>query len=249
MTSAANALVAMLAIGLALSATRWRGPGRRLAIAAAAVLCGVCVLPVGAWLLAPLELRFPRFAAAGGPVDGIIILGGSVSLRNENGVGAPEPNNAADRLFAAAELARRFPAARVVVSGGPIGRDGWAEADSVSAYLQALGVDPGRLTLERESANTFENAAYAARLLHPTPQQRWLLVTSAFHMPRAIGAFRAAGFRTQAVPTDWRSGQRIWPDGWSAAGGLGTFDLAAKEYFALAAYRVRGRTDALFPGP
>jgi uncharacterized SAM-binding protein YcdF (DUF218 family) len=250
MIPATNLIFAFLALGLLASGTRWAIPARRLATFSAAALCLIGVVPVGGWLLAPLEARFPSLAPGARPVAGIIVLGGGVSLAKDNGVYRPQPNEAVDRLFVSAELAHRYPAAKIVVSGGPIdATTGRAEADAVASYLTALGVAPDRMSLERRSANTAENARFSSALLHPAANQEWLLVTSAFHMPRAVGAFRRAGFTIRAVPADWRTTRTFWPQSWSASSNLKTFDLAAKEYLGLVVYRLRGDTLSFFPGP
>lgn len=248
MTSVVNWIVVLLAIGLVTSFGAWRRAGRGLAASAAALLCVVAVLPVGGLLQSFLETRFPPYSPGAQQITGIIVLGGSVSLRDEGGVARPEPNEAADRLFVTARLAKTYPTARVLVCGGPVSHStGRAEADRVADYLVALGVAPQRLVLERNSANTAQNARNAAALIRPARAETWLLVTSAFHMPRAAGAFRAAGFHVTPAPADWRGGWGRWPAAWSASANLRALDVAAKEYVALIVYRVRGDTGSLLP--
>jgi uncharacterized SAM-binding protein YcdF (DUF218 family) len=248
--SPSNALIALLAAGLLLISVNRKSAGRAMVIFAGVSLCVVAVLPVGSWLLATLETRFPANQAIAFPITGVIILGGAVSDRVSADGYHPQPNEAADRLFVTAELEHRFPSAEVVVSGGPIDRrTGRSEADAVAHYLETLGVPAGRIVLERRSKDTFENAQFSADLVHPRPGQRWLLVTSAFHMPRAIASFRRAGFWAQAAPADWRTSADWWRVSWSAATNLKMFDTAAREYLALVTYWLRGRTVELFPRP
>ena len=104
----------------------------------------------------------------------------------------------ADRIIAAVELARRYPSARVVF----VGKN---EADFVIRLLEKLGVSRDRIIVERKSRNTIENATFAKQLVMPKPGERWLLVTSAMHMPRAVGVFRNAGFDVDAYPVDYRT--------------------------------------------
>jgi uncharacterized SAM-binding protein YcdF (DUF218 family) len=216
---------------------------------AAIVLTILAVLPVGDWLLWPLETRFAPFKPDGAPVMGIIVLGGAVSFHDAPGAPRAQPNEAFDRVIAAARLARAFPESRVLVSGGPLDPiTQTAEADFVAGYLTELGVDPSRLTVERRSRNTFENAQFSRRLAGASATQRWLLVTSAFHMPRAMACFRRAGFNVAAAPVDWRrSGGRA--EAWSSTSALEKVDLAVREYGGLLVYRALGRTSTLFPAP
>ena len=122
------------------------------------------------------------------------------------------------------------------------------EADVAADILLSLGVAKERLTLERESRNTYENAVFSKAMVAPKPGERWLLVTSAFHMPRSVGLFRKAGFPVEPYPVDWRVGRVLDVDGVSLLG-LRRADIAVREWVGLVAYRLRGRIDDLFPAP
>ena len=246
-----NLIALVTLVGLALCVwPRMAVAGRRLTLTSAVVFTALAVLPIGDWMLAPLEDRFPPTAAQRGPITGIVVLGGSVSLMDEPGRPQAEPNQASSRLFVAAQLAEIYPSASILVSGGPIvPTTGRSEADAVAAILVRLGVAPTRILRERASADTYENARFSAAMVHPQRGQRWLLVTSAFHMPRAVGAFRKAGFDVVAAPADWRANGRSDGLTWSAVSNLGKVDVASKEYIGLFSYRLVGRTDRLFPGP
>ena len=161
---------------------------------------------------------------------------------------------AGDRLVAMADLARRYPAATIIFTGGSgalIGaRD--SEADLIERNQATLGLPPDRVLYERQSRNTYENAVMTHALLSSKnllPQQsaRWLLVTSALHMPRAMALFRAAGFDLEAYPVDWRTTPGF--DGAladeSAAGRLRLFDMAMREWIGLIAARLLGHTHTL----
>ena len=104
--------------------------------------------------------------------------------------------------------------------------------------------------LETRSRNTEENAVFTKELVQPKPGERWLLVTSAQHMPRAIGCFRRAGFPVEAYPVDWhtRRALRLAPME-TLSGGLGRLDNAVHEWIGLVSYWLTGRTSELLPGP
>ena len=114
-----------------------------------------------------------------------------------------------------------------------------------------VGVPRGRVELDSGARNTMENAINAKRLVAPAPGERWLLVTSASHMPRAVGLFREVGFPVEAYPVDWQTAG--WADltsqSFSLLGGFVHLDMAAHEWVALAFDRVSGRTSTLFPSP
>jgi uncharacterized SAM-binding protein YcdF (DUF218 family) len=150
-----------------------------------------------------------------------------------------------------ADLARRYPKARIVFSGGSgnlLG--GPAEADFVMPLFESFGIARERVTLERRSRNTAENARFSKELVQPGPGERWLLVTSAYHMPRAIGLFRRAGFAVEAYPVDWRTGAGDDAAPFVAlSAGLARTDAALREWVGLVAYKITGQSDEFWPGP
>ena len=161
--------------------------------------------------------------------------------------------SAPDRIIAPAALAHRYPNARIVFTGGSanlISNDA-READFAGAVFESLGIGRSRLTMERRSRNTAENAEFSKSLIAPKPGERWLLVTSAYHMPRSVGIFRKAGFAIEPYPVDWRVGGRSDLLKFSAYSndGLGRVDIAVREWIGLAAYWMTGKTSSFFPGP
>lgn len=248
---AATTTVAVIGlIALVLSRLRPAKPfWRRLGVGALLALTVMGLSPVGDWMLEGLESRFARYEPDGRPVAGIILLGGAVGQVATSAGPRAQPNQAVDRLFETVRLARRLPSARVLISGGPEDpRTHISEADLTRAYLVGLGIAPGRIILERASRDTFENARFSSAVVKPKSGERWVLVTSAFHMARAVGCFRHAGFDVQPAPADWRV-RGVVGSRWSVAANLAKVDLAAREYAGLLVYRLRGRTNVLFARP
>ena len=248
-----NFLIGIGFVGAILMFTRFASLGRKLVIGAVLLLIVCGLSPLGNLLLYPLEQRFPPWDASRSAPDGIIVLGGSIEADLSTAHGAPVVRSSPDRLFAAAALAHRYPKARVVFSGGSgnlISNDA-READFAGAVFESLGIDKSRLIMERASRNTQENAQFSKALLAPKEGERWLLVTSAFHMPRSVGLFRKAGFAVEPYPVDWRVGGRgdIFNFTNIAIDGLGRTDLAVREWMGLIAYRATGKIDELLPGP
>jgi uncharacterized SAM-binding protein YcdF (DUF218 family) len=248
-----NFLIGIGFLGAVLMFTRFASLGRKLVIAAVLllVICGLS--PLGNLLLYPLEQRFPPWDASRGAPDGIIVLGASIEADLSTAHGTPVVRSSPDRLIAAAALAHRYPKARVVFSGGSanlISNDA-READFAGAIFESLGIDKSRLIMERASRNTQENAEFSKALVAPKEGERWLLVTSAFHMPRSVGLFRKAGFAVEPYPVDWRVGGRsdIFNFTNVAIDGLGRTDLAVREWMGLIAYRATGKIEELLPGP
>jgi uncharacterized SAM-binding protein YcdF (DUF218 family) len=248
-----NILISLGLIGIVLMATRYARAGRRLAVASLLLIVVAGLSPLGNAIILPLEERFPPWDAARGAPTGIISLGGAFDTVVSPARGEVALNEAAERLTAVAELARRFPNARIVFSGGS-GRiiyDGVTEAALAARLFESFGIARERIVLEDKSRDTDENARFTKELLQPKPGERWLLVTSAHHMPRSIGVFRAAGFPVEAFPVDYRTrGAADLFRPFSTLGdGLRRTDTATREWVGLVVYRMTGRTSELFPGP
>ena len=212
----------------------------------------ISVFPIGAWLLLPLEERFPRPALAGmAPPDGIVVLGGAVDPQVADARGVLALKEYGERIAEMVMLARRFPNARLVHSGGSadIRRAAPTEAAALAPYLEPLGIDPARVLLEAESRNTYENAVFSYRAVQPRPGERWLLVTSAAHMPRSVGVFRGVGWQMIPFPVDYQTSRRErWPV-MAPAGHWRQLRLAVHEYIGLLSYYLAGHSPSLFPGP
>ncbi len=248
-----NLLVTLGLVGVLLMVTRFARAGRRLCAGALVLLALAGLSPLGNILILPLEERFPSWDPARGVPDGIVVLGGSVSPDVTNARGSPALNESAERITVVADLARRYPAARIVFTGGdaylfPTGR---TEAEAAVLLFESFGIARERIVLEDRSRNTAENAAFTKALVSPAPGERWLLVTSAAHMPRSVGIFRKVGFAIEPYPVDWRTETpRDWrvPFGIMSAG-LARTDNAVREWIGLLVYWLTGRTSELFPGP
>jgi len=244
-----NLLLLIALFGLASAfAGRWRLGLGALVAALVAMLC-IATLPIGASMLGSLEAQFPE-PRIEGPIDGVIVLGGALNAEAYFVHPGSGLNSAVARIIEAARLARAYPTARIVYSGGP--RPSEApnvnEGEAARDLLVMLGGDPARVTLDLDSRNTYESALEAARSIEPRPGARWVLVTSAFHMPRAVACFRAVGFPVIAFPVDFKYRQRE-KVGFDFASGLADLDLAAHEWVGLVAYRLLGRTAELLPSP
>jgi len=248
-----NILISIGLVGLVLMTTRSARAGRRLAVTALLLLAIAGLSPLGNAIILPLEERFPPWDSSRGAPTGIISLGGALDTVVSKPRGEVALNEAAERMTAIAELARRFPDARIVFTGGS-GRiiyDGVTEASLAARLFDSFGIAKERVVLEDKSRDTDENARFTKELLQPKPGERWLVVTSAHHMPRSVGVFRAVGFAVEAFPVDYRTRGAIdLLRPFSNVGdGLRRTDTAAREWVGLVVYRVTGRTSELLPAP
>lgn len=234
-----NLLLSLLAAGV-LALLRGR---RRLAswLLYPSVLAFLIVglLPVGDWLLLPLENRFPALAEPPDAVDGIVVLGGAVDLEVARSRGMVAFHGEAEREIAMIELARHYPDAKLIYTG----------ATNWPPFVRRHGL-AARVIFEDRARNTYENAVFSKQLASPQPEERWLLVTSASHMPRSVGIFRQIGWPVIPYPVDYRTTGEIEvlvaPD---VARRWNEFDQAVKAWVGLAAYWVTGRSSSPFPAP
>jgi uncharacterized SAM-binding protein YcdF (DUF218 family) len=244
-----NLLLLLMCLGALRLQTSRRRRGFRLVAVPLALLLAVAALPIGQWLVMPLEARFPQ-PTLPPHVDGIIVLGGAVDAAVSRAHGQVALNAAAERLIESLRLARRYPTAKLLLSGGEatILPRGDSEADTMRAFFVEQGVDPARLILEDRSRDTYENAVFSRDLVAPPREAVWILVTSAMHMPRAVGCFRAVDWEVIPYPVDYRAEAEPRPY-FHLSDHLDLVDTGAKEWIGLLAYRLLGHTEELFPAP
>lgn len=249
-----NLLVSLILLGLLLALfRRLRRVGIGIALVFTLATLGLGLSPVSSYILLPLENRFPPFTDDGKPVDGIILLGGAVEATESVARDQIVANDSAERVLDTIRLAHRYPSARILISGGggTVFGTGTAEAPVIAKFLTSVGISEERLLVEDRSRTTDENAVFSMEMAKPREGERWILVTSAWHMPRAVGVFEKAGFAVIPYPVDYRTAgglgkQRLFA---FISEGLRRLDVGTKEWAGLAAYYAAGRTKTLFPGP
>ena len=243
-------LLLLVAIAGALGGRR---PWARLCLGAAlGFVLLATLLPLGSWASTPLENRFVSASIDPATVDGFVVLGGGIEPDISAARGQPSFGDTGERYMALEALARRYPQAQVVFTGGIGALAGAAstEAAVIRLFLREQGVAPGRVRLEGRARDTHENALFTKELVRPRPGQHWLLVTSAMHMPRAMGCFRAVGWAVEPWPVDYRTTGAYGLDLAPYAGSrLDQLDAAAYEWMGLVYYRLMGWTGSLFPSP
>jgi uncharacterized SAM-binding protein YcdF (DUF218 family) len=246
-----NLLLLCLLLGVAWFMLSRGSRGNALVALAALGFVVLAVAPIGPAMLLALEERFPRPAALPEKIDGILVLGGAVDPALSRYYGETIFNSAVMRVVGGIALARRHPEAKLVLVGGEGGLFpvGLAESRATVGFVLDEGIGRERVRLEERSRSTHENAVYAKEMVRPAPGERWVLVTSAYHMPRAVAAFEGVGWPVIPYPVDYRvdpvTGLRA---DFSLLDGLSAITLAGKEWAGLAGYRLMGWTPELFPG-
>lgn len=237
-------VMVLLALGLTLQ--RWRRTATGLRWAALLVLAVQGWQPLPDALVRQLETRHP---GPGPQADlshyaGLVVLGGALEPSYVwAGHEQPELNERAERMTAALPLLQRYPQFQLLFTGGE-GEwlsQGMSEAERARIFYQHMGVAPQRLLFEAASRTTHENAVMSAALPGVDKARPWLLVTSAWHMPRALATFEKAGWNVTPYPVDYRSGQQTPWARYSLAKGASTWHLALHEYAGLLSYQLSGK--------
>lgn len=237
-------------VALARPSRRARTVARLAAFGGLAWFVAMYLSPMGYALIEPLESRFAPPADIAAAHDVIVLSGGehlAAAARHRR----PEYGETGDRMVGGAMLAHALPAARLWAVGGIAPAPGLPrDVDWMRAAWLQLGVAPARIAVVADTDDTCTNALGIARRLGTRAKP--LLVTSAFHMPRAMGCFRAAGIEPIPYPVDYVNGERIRLfDGSTPDPALNAWrtDVALHEYVGLAYYRLEGRIAELWPGP
>ncbi|MFW5447570.1 MAG: YdcF family protein [Methylophagaceae bacterium] len=208
--------------------------------------------PISDYLMHPLETRFSKPDVLPDTIDGIIVLGGGENLKISIAWNTAEIGGGGDRFIAAAMLAKHYPKAPVIFSGGSglLRFDTTITGGDVArALLIAVGIDENRLIIESQSRNTHENFVLLKDKL-PKSDGTYLLVTSAFHMPRSVGIARQQNINVIAYPVDYYSNKvalRQWD--FSLIEHLNVLEIAWREWIGLTVYYWTGKTAEWLPSP
>ena len=241
-------LVLLAATGVTAMALTHRRRGFSLVATSAVALGLLWLFPVGELAIIPLENRFPQ-PKLPEVVDGIVLVG-DVAIRQT--VAWKQVQLApGGQLAAAAALARRYPAARIVLTGGEPGiiQTGHSQAEFGRQVLESLGVSADRIAIETNARNKYENAHAAYAVARPEPGQAWVVIASAYQMPRVVGAYRRAGWTNLLVyPVNYQSADLGLRPEFNLPIQLLRLDLAVREWLGLFVYWTLDRSSALFPG-
>ncbi len=247
-----NILLIALCLAALLAWTKWIKTTKLLLSLTALYALVLTTIPFGSQIVLHLENRFPPINQDLKKVDGIIVLGGVVDQFVSDARGKIAINGAAERLTEFAKLSFKYPDAKLVFTGGSgvLGKQDLKEAHFIKPVLATFGVNPNRVIFEDQSKNTVENAVFTKQLVKPLLDERWVLVTSAFHMPRAVGVFRQAGWPVIPYPVDFstKGDEKLEPS-LNLRLGLNSFAHGLHEWIGLTFYWLTGRTNELYPGP
>jgi uncharacterized SAM-binding protein YcdF (DUF218 family) len=218
--------------------------GRMLCGTGIVLLALLGFLPIGHDMLATLENKFPEMANFPKKVDGIIVLGGAIELRTSVARHQVQLNENAPRITEMIYLAKLYPDAKIVFTGGDGNLSKTSSNESIELYnlLKDIGFNPSRILFEGESRNTFENMQFSKDLVKPKEGETWILVTSAYHMPRSYAIFTSNGWNVLPYTAGYfTDGTLRFTPNLEVLGNMYKFQVAAKEIIGIMAYTLTGK--------
>jgi uncharacterized SAM-binding protein YcdF (DUF218 family) len=234
----------LLLVALVLFWRRRQRAALRTVVVATLLLACLGVEAVPEIILQRLEDAYPATTRSPGEFEGVLVLGGGL----EGGIKAVERNQtllggSAERVTTAVALARDFPNLKIVLTGyaGVNQPGGLSEAQGTVRFFREQGLPTSRLIVEPAARNTAEIAENVKTITGIDPSKPWLLLTSAWNMPRALLAFRKAGWNVEPLPVDYFTGTSIRFARYSIARGSFAWSVALHELLGIAWYRVTGR--------
>lgn len=247
-----NAVVFAIGVAIVLLFAGRVRAGRAILLAVALFAGALSLLPIPDIVVGTLEQRFPRPDPLPERVDGIVLLGGAQIPRMTREYGTPALNGGANTVTTFLWLARRYPAAKLVFTGGsgdPM-EQSLTEAETLRLFLVQQGFDADRVLYEDRSRNTYENALLSKPLAEPQAGETWILVTQALHVPRSVGAFRKVGWEVTPYSEVYRYGRsvRFGPPA-NIREALAIFSTGVREWIGLLAYWITGRSESFLPKP
>lgn len=239
-------LVIWLALGVLSLLLAWQRLAKWLLSSLLLVCLVIGMFPVGEWLLYSLERQYPPISLPAETVDGVIVLGGGEQSAQTHAWQQVSLGSGGERPLALLQMARRLPADIPIVFTGGTGKmtaQGMTGAEVVQQLLRDHDIDVARVTFEGQSRNTVENAVLSKQLVQPEAKDNWLLITSAFHMPRSVSIFCKQDWQVTPYPVDFRSRKdKLWRMDWDFAKHLKNLNTAYKEWLGIAAYKVAGKS-------
>ena len=210
----------------------------------------IALFPIGEWLLYPLESRFQTNPALPEKIDGIIVLSGAENAELSSIWKQVELNAAAERDLTFIRLAKRFPDAKLIFTGGSgsLTKQEYKGADIAEKLFKQLDFDTTKIIFERKSRNTYENIIYSKNIIKPKAKEKWILITTAWHLPRSVGISCKANWPVIPFPVDHQTKKGdLFRVDFNLSDNLKTLKKGTKEWLGLFAYYLSGKTTLLFP--
>jgi len=208
------------------------------------LFCVIALIPLGNYLIRPLEQAYPIHPKIPETLTGIIVLGGAINPLASIKSKQVQFGSAVERELTFLTLARQYPSAKLVYAGGSgnLLQTQYKESTAALQFFQQQGFNTKRILFEPRSRNTYENILYSQQLVKPEKNEQWLLITSASHMPRAVGVFNQLQWPVIPYPVDYQVVQEpSFNFSVNFSGHLNGLEQGIKEWLGLLAYWLSGK--------
>ena len=207
-----------------------------------------CILPTGKFLLYLLEKNYHEFSEISNleKIDGILILGGSTNPLLSSQYNQIIFQDSVERLFESQRIIKKFPDAKVIYSGGSgrVFNNNYKETDDAKEFFIINDININRIIFEDSSRNTYENIIYSHNLAQTISNEKWLLITSAFHLKRSIYVAKKIGWKLTPYPTDFKVSKKfIFNFSIDFFSNLSSFHLASHEWIGIYYYYFTNKLD------
>jgi uncharacterized SAM-binding protein YcdF (DUF218 family) len=240
--------IEMMILGLVLLMLSQKQKAGKVLIAMGIVFLVLCSYEgISGRILQTLESQYSQLdlgqGSGGGvtaPIKWVVVLAGGVSGDPTLPIQLQISHHSRVRLMEGIRIHSLLPGSKIILTGG-IGFDGPPEATTLSRVAQELGVAKSDMVLEVESRDTKDHPLYVRHLVNDDP---FILVTSAFHMPRAMKLFMKQGLTPIPAPAGpWKPAKDFWSPGnlFPSATGLRLAELAYHEYMGITWAWIRGQ--------
>lgn len=209
----------------------------------------VSFLPIGRYLIFNIEKEYHSFINIPNQVDGILILGGATFPSLFREYGQISLNGSAERLVESVEIINKFKKAKIIFSGGSgvVNRPDLGHSQVAKSFYNKIGIDKNRILFEDDSRNTYENIIFSKKIANPKNNETWLLITSAYHMKRALLVAQKNNWNIIPYAVDFKNLRdfKLTPN-LNLLSNLNSFQEASHEWLGLLYYYLMGRTDKVF---
>tara|TARA_Y100001970_G_C14194031_1_gene837060 strand:- start:419 stop:1198 length:780 start_codon:yes stop_codon:yes gene_type:complete len=208
----------------------------------------VGVFPTGNFLLFKLEKNYPSLLEVPYNLDGILILGGPSSSGLTSNHNQVNFNDGGERLTESTFIIKKYQPKKIIFSGGSVHQSFEnSHAYVAKIFFSQMGIDVAKIDFEYKSRNTFENLVYSFEIANPKKYENWLLITSSFHMTRAINIAEKLGWNFTPYPVDFKVKKKFhsYKPSMHILNNFNAFNLASHEYIGLISYYFLGRTDKI----
>lgn len=222
-----------------------------------AILLIFGVMPTGYNMLVYLEGRYEATVINNNnPPDGIIVMGGAMNEALSTLYGQSVAYDSFERMTAFLELARRFENSntKLAFTGGSAalikknGQKDLTEAEAAALFFMEQSFPAERIVFEDQSRTTYENGKFCKELFNPSDDENWVVVTSAFHMPRTINVFKTQGWDIKPYPVDYRTDlQYVFTPNLEILKNLNYTRIAIHEWTGNAIYYLSGKSASFLP--